>query len=167
MKDPIAARLAYLQSPQIIVHNSVSANTLEGAAMKVGIKSIALQVGNPLVFQPKFVSHALTGVKKIMSFLKMIPEPQEPTITKLPIICSSSTWLNTSKGGLITIYPEINTWVKKGELIAKVKDLFGTVVEEFLSPDDCIVVGKNSNPLTQSGTPFIILGFCHKNFEDH
>ena len=59
--------------------------------MKLGIKSIALQIGNPLVFQKKHVKHALDGVRKIMSFLKMIPE-QRVSISKLPIICSSSTW---------------------------------------------------------------------------
>eukprot|EP01080_Neovahlkampfia_damariscottae_P007645 gene7645-11967_t len=166
MKDPIVRRLAFLQNPQIIVHNSVSNTSLEGAAMKLGIKSIALQIGNPLVFQKKHVKHALEGVRKIMSFLKMIPEPQNTIIMKLPIICSSSKWLNTTEGGIIHIFPEINTWVKKGELIAKVKNLFGTVVEDFYSPDDCVVIGKNSNPVTQSGTPFIYLGFCHKSYED-
>jgi predicted deacylase len=65
--------MARLQNPQIILHNPGSDCTLRASAMALGIKAITVEIGNPLVFQKRFIKHALLGVTQIMSYLKMIP----------------------------------------------------------------------------------------------
>ena len=42
MTDPVTAEMAYLQRPQIILHNPPSDHTLRGAAMELGIPSITV-----------------------------------------------------------------------------------------------------------------------------
>jgi len=63
-------------NPEIILH-SLTTKTLRGAATKIGIKGITVEIGNPFKFQKRFIKHALLGVIQIMSFLKMIPFDQE------------------------------------------------------------------------------------------
>lgn len=160
MKDGLTSRLALLQSPQIIIHEKSETNTLRGACNKAGIKSITLGIGNPLSFQKKYVKHALIGVQNIMGFLKMIPYAsiKENLITAPPTLCTSAFWMYTDVGGVLTVFPEVNVWVKKGEVVARVRDLFGNVVREYKAPCDGIVIGKNSNPPNQSGEKILYLG---------
>jgi len=128
--------------------------------IKIGIKSIHLGIGNPLSFQKKFIKHALIGVQNIMVFLKMIPYIKENIVTAPPTLCTSAIWMYTDIGGVLTVFPEVNVWVKKGEVVARVRDLFGNVVREFKSSHDGIVIGKNSNPSNQSGEKILYLGLC-------
>lgn len=162
MKDGLTSRLALLQSPQIIIHEKSESNSLRGACNKAGIKSITLGIGNPLSFQKKYIKHALIGVQNIMVFLKMIPYAsiKENIPTTPPTLCTQALWMYTDVGGVLTVFPEVNVWVKKGEIVARVRDLFGNVVREYKSPHDAIVIGKNSNPSNQSGEKILYLGLC-------
>lgn len=37
-------------------------------------------------------------------------------------------------GGILEVYPDVNTFVRKGEIIAHVKNMFGNVIDEYFSP---------------------------------
>jgi predicted deacylase len=150
MNDVTTSRMALLHSPEIIVHNT-GKTTLRGTLMALGIKTITIEIGNPSVFQEKYIKYTLTGVREVMRFLTMIPmvlNPSKPT-HKLTI-CSSSYWIYTDTGlfhfihflgGILNVIPPINTWVKKGELIADVHTIFGKLTKQYFAPED----GSNSN----------------------
>lgn len=97
----------------------------------------------------------------ILGFLNMISH-EEPEREYEPAICSSSYWLFTDVGGLLgttlpwdlarpsalplpqdaegsgiaDVRPEINTWVRKGQVIAVVKNIFGDVIKKYHAPED-------------------------------
>lgn len=48
--------------------------------------------------------------------------------------------------------------VKKGELIATVKDVFGKTQKSYYAPEDGIIIGKSTNPIGQSGSRIVHLG---------
>jgi hypothetical protein len=56
MNDPIVSKLAFLQNPQIIVHQDTMDKSLRNQAMKIGIKAISVEVGNPHTFQKRFIN---------------------------------------------------------------------------------------------------------------
>lgn len=62
------------------------------------------------------------------------------------------------KGGIIDVLPNLADDVKKGELIAKVYNVFGEVKEEILADKDGIVIGKNIRPNCDAGTRVLHLG---------
>ena len=149
MNDLSTSRMALLHYPEIIVHNT-SKTTLRGTLMALGIKTITIEIGNPSVFQEKFIAITLRGVYEVMKYLTMIPNVlsfAKPT-HKLTI-CSSSYWIFTDTGGVLTVHPTLNTWVKKGELVAEVHTIFGKLTKEYFSPEDGIIVGKATNPIAQ------------------
>lgn len=150
MTDSMTAKMAYLQRPEIILHSRASDHTLRGSAMELGIPSITLEMGDPQVFQPKHIKPALTGVRRVMAEIGMLPKrtvaPGSP-----PVLCARSQWLYTDRGGLLEVLPKPTDLIQAGEVVAQQRDIFGEVVREYRAPENGIVIGKSVNPVTQTG----------------
>ncbi|CAJ0645855.1 7968_t:CDS:2 [Entrophospora sp. SA101] len=164
MNDPRTRRMAKLQNPQIIVHNTSPDGSLRGAAMERGIPAITVEIGDPSKFQKRFVKTALQGVTNILSNLKMVPdENQSPEYD--PVVCARSYWIFAKRGGILNVIPDVNTWVKKNEIIATLDSVFGILVETYFAPEDGIVIGKEMYPVCQSGQRILHLGAVDDKFE--
>ncbi|KAJ3214195.1 hypothetical protein HDU67_001999, partial [Dinochytrium kinnereticum] len=152
MLNPRTRKMASLQNPQIIVHNKSPDGSLRGAAMDLGIAAITVEIGDPSRFQKRFVKNAL-----------LIPsEPDLPEYE--PVICSRSYWIFADKGGVLSVVPEIYTWVRKGEPIAYIHSLFGGLVKTYVAPEDGIVIGKSVDPVCESGSRILHLGVVEETF---
>lgn len=157
MKHPTTRKLALLQNAQIIVHNPPSDGTLRGASESMDIPAITLEVGNPNTFQKKLIRSGIEGIHNVLSYLEMtsdeIEEPENEAI-----ICKRSYWLYTDKGGLLTVHVGLTDMIKKGELIASLRDVFGNLTREYFAPEDGVVIGKSVGPVNQSGGRILHLG---------
>ncbi len=151
------AKLAKLQSAQIVVNKRVDDKTLRGAAQKMGINSITVELKDPFIFQSCVTDSAVQGVKNVMSHLGMIDEvilcPPRKTI-----ICHESNWLYTDRGGILKVFPEVATIVKKGDLLAELTDIFGETIKSYFAQQESVVIGKSINPICQTGGRIIHLG---------
>ncbi len=156
MSDPITSRLAWLQSPQIIVHNDGGDNTLRAAACAMGIPSITVEVGDPNRFQRKMIRGSLMGTFNVLEHLSMIDDATDPLVE--PILCGRSYWMYTDRGGVLDVLPNVSQRIEKGQVVARVTDVFGRAVREYLAPEDGIVIGKSSNPVNQAGSRILHLG---------
>lgn len=157
MDDIIARELALLQQAQIIVHNPPSDGTLRGAAEERGIPSITLEVGNPNIFQRGMIRTSITGLMNGLVHLGML-EDEIDTTENEAILCSRSYWIYTDRGGLLQVFPDVAEYVKKGELIAALYDIFGDKIIDYYSPEDGIVIGKSKSPIQQTGGRILHLG---------
>lgn len=157
MKHPVTRKMTLMQNAQIIVHSPPSDGTLRGAAEEMNIPAITLEVGNPNTFQKTMIKSGVEGIHNVLSYLEMtddeIVEPETP-----PIICKRSYWIYTQKGGLLTVHSKLLEQLKKGDLIATNRDVFGNVIEEYHAPEDGIVIGKSVAPVNQSGGRILHLG---------
>jgi predicted deacylase len=157
MDDKIVQKMALLQYPQIIVHNPPSDRTLRGTAGEMGIPAITLEVGNPSTFQKGLIRDSLTGIHNILGHFGMLDceleESDEETI-----ICKKSYWIYTDRGGIMAVHPKVTDLVKKGEVIATMRNIFGDVVKEYHAPEDGIVIGKSVSPINQTGGRILHLG---------
>jgi uncharacterized protein len=157
LDNPVSRRFAMLQHPQIIVHNKGKDKSLRGAAAKMGIPAITVEVGDPQRFQKKLIKYSLVGVHNILSHLKMLPMEQQHS-NQEPIICQKSYWVYTDRGGFLEVYPQVTQRVQKGEIIARISDIFGTVKKEYIAPEEGVIIGKSVNPVSQTGARIIHLG---------
>lgn len=157
MIDPKVKKMALLQNADIIVHNPPLDGTLRGAADDLGIPAITLEVGNPSTFQKKLIRSGIGGIHNVMCDLNMI---QDEIIDqdKETVLCKKSLWIYTDTGGLLTIPVDLRQLVKKGELIAILRDIFGNKVKEYFAPQDGIVIGKSVSPVNQTGGRILHLG---------
>ncbi|MDB4539104.1 succinylglutamate desuccinylase/aspartoacylase family protein [Saprospiraceae bacterium] len=157
MDDETVRKMAQLQNAQIIVHNPPSDGTLRGTADEMGIKAITLEVGNPNTFQKGLIRDGLTGIYNVLGHFDMqdceYDIPEEETI-----ICKHSYWIYTDTGGIMTVYPKVVQMVKKGELIATMRNIFGDVVKEYFAPEDGVVIGKSVSPINSTGGRILHLG---------
>ncbi|GAA5797903.1 hypothetical protein HPULCUR_003299 [Helicostylum pulchrum] len=178
LNDPIGAIMAKLQQPQILLHNSGQDGTLRSAAAARGIKAITVEIGNPQTFQDHYVQWSFMGVMRILDHFGMYPissvnaneisghnaieNPSGPLNT---VLCSRGFWLYTKTGGLLEVYPDVNKFVRKGEIIARIKNMFGNVVEEYFSPCTGVIIGRSSNPVAMSGDRIVHMGVIKKTGE--
>ncbi|KAI7869567.1 hypothetical protein BDF14DRAFT_1722450 [Spinellus fusiger] len=168
MNDPGSALLAQLQKPQIILHNSGQDGTLRSAAAARGITSITVEIGNPQLFQEQYIEWSYMGVMRVLNQLNMFPLESIPFKENFPspsltILCSKGFWIYTKTGGVLEVYPDVNSIVRKGDIIARLKSMFGNVIAEYTAPCTGIVIGRSSNPVAMAGDRIIHLGIIkHK-----
>lgn len=157
MNHAATAQMAYLQRPQIILHNPPSLHTLRGSAMAMGMPAITVEIGNPRVFQPKFIGSSVRGIRRVLIDIGMLPRraiaPGSP-----PVICSRSYWLYTDQGGLLSVSPEVREEVAANQIIARQQNIFGDIIREYHAPEAGIVIGKSTNPVGQTGARILHLG---------
>lgn len=157
MKEPVTRQMALLQNAQIIVHNPPSDGTLRGAADALGIHAITLEVGDPNLFQHGLIRSGLTGVHNLLHFLEMtsgdIDQPETPAV-----LCERSYWMYTDTGGILAVHPAITEFVKKGQLVATLRNIFGDMIREYHAPEDGIIIGKSVSPINQTGGRILHLG---------
>ena len=157
MTNEITAKMAYLQRPQIILHNSPSDRTLRGAAMDLGIPAITVEIGDPQVFQPRHIKASLNGVRRVMAEIGMLPR-RSVSVGSHPVLCESSSWIYADYGGLLEIPPKPTDLIKANEVIAQQRNIFGEVICQYRAPYDGIVIGKSVNPVAPTGARILNLG---------
>lgn len=157
MRDPITRWMAKSQHPQIMLHNPGVDGTLRGAAMDRGVKSITVEVGNPNAIQSGLVHDGVEGVLNVLARLDMI-EHEEVDRGREPVACVRSYWTYTNVGGVLEVYPGLAERVRKGEVLARVRDIFGDVLAEYRAPEDGIVIGRSIHPVNQTGSRIVHLG---------
>jgi predicted deacylase len=157
LEDERTATMADLQHPQIIVHNPASDHTLRGAAMEMGIPAITVEIGDPQRWQKGYTVGALAGVRRVLHWANVLPHVPEVR-TAEPVICSSSGWMYTDRGGLLQVFPQLLEVVKAGQRVATVSNAFGDPIREYRAPFDGIVVGKSTNPIGHTGARIVHLG---------
>lgn len=153
-----ALTLAQLQEPQIILNAPAADGTLRGAAADLGIHAITVEVGDPNRFQKGMVKSSLTRIFNTLNYLG-IYQPEELKHNEgKPIICDSSQWIYTEKGGILSVYPQLTDIVEEGELVGLVRNVFGEEIEKYYAPRKGIVIGRSVNPIAQTGSRIIHLG---------
>lgn len=157
MSSETVRQMAQLQNPQIIVHNPPSDGTLRGTAAELDIPAITLEVGNPNTFQKGMIREGLTGIHNILDYLEMLKcEREEPD--EAIVLCKKSYWIYTDTGGIMTVKPKVTDMVKKGEVVATIRNIFGDILKEYYAPEDGVVIGKSTNPINQTGGRILHLG---------
>lgn len=162
MTRSTTAEMAYLQRPQIILHNPPSDHSLRGTAMDMGIPAITVEIGNPQIFQPKQVNASLSGVRRVLSEIGMLPRRPVKQVDP-PILCASSRWVFTDQGGLLEVLPSPMDIIRKDSIIARQKNIFGDIVREYKAPEGGVVIGKSANPVGQTGGRILHLGSITKS----
>lgn len=149
--------IAYLQNPQIIVQKYDEQKTLRAWANENHIPAITIEIGNSNSFQHSLIDETLEGILNTMRFLNMLDGEVRDMVTNATV-CDHSYWIYSECGGIIDVLPNLAEQVEKGQLIARVFDVFGQVREEITADHAGIVIGKNIRPNCDAGTRVLHLG---------
>jgi hypothetical protein len=164
LKDPVVARMAKLQDPQIIVNSGGEKGTFRQAVTDHGVKAITVEVGDPHVFQRKHIRPSIFGITNVLVDLNMIDD-KILDIEHEPLVCKKSFWIYAQSGGILRVLPTLTDLVKKGEVVATITDIFGELIEEIKVPEDSVVVAKSTNPVCQVGSRVLHIGIEWENYK--
>ncbi|KAI8083211.1 uncharacterized protein B0P05DRAFT_467894 [Gilbertella persicaria] len=179
MNDDVGGSMAKLQQPQILLHNSGQDGTLRSAAAARGIKAITVEIGNPQTFQDLYVQWSFMGIMRILDHFEMYSlkdvnvsdalrfskTGDDHTGPSHTVLCSRGFWLYTKTGGILEVYPNVNALIRKGDVIARIKNMFGNVVEEYFAPCTGVVIGHSSNPVAMAGDRIVHMGIIKRTDE--
>lgn len=91
-----------------------------------------------------------------MSYLEMLPPSEEiPIPNKIHI---ELNYFHSRHGGIQTLCKKENEFVRAGETLGMIHDLFGEPVEEMRAPYDGIVIGFWSVPVIHPGAWWYLYG---------
>lgn len=158
MSHPDTAVMAYLQNPQILVHNPANDKTLRGAAMAMGIPAITVEIGDPQRWQRRYTANTLRGVCSVLAYAGLLPLVDDGFEMVEPVLCHRSFWLYTDRGGLLEVTPRVTDLIAKGQSVATVCNAFGDVIRTYRAPKDGVVVGHSTNPVGYTGARILHLG---------
>ncbi len=158
LDEPTTARMAKLQRPAIILHNPPRDHTLRGWASAEGAPAITVEIGDPGVFQPKKVRRTIAGLRALLSQMKMLPRRSQPKPPPPPLLCETSRWIYTDRGGLLRVLPELGEQIEEQALIAQQFDIFGDLVREYRAPYAGVIIGKSVDPVSPTGARIVHLG---------
>ena len=159
LQQASTAQMAYLLRPQIIVHNPPSDYTLRGVADEANKPAITVEICDPLRFQSDPIKRTLQGIRRILNHFELTPTRKPAAAPpKPPILCRKSYWILAERGRMIQVIPKVAQYVSKGELIATQINIFGDLIQEYMAPEDGIVIGHAVNPLGQTGERILHLG---------
>ncbi len=159
LSNEMCKKMALLQNPQIILNKYDEKGTLRAWANGQQIPTITIEIGNPSRFQHDLIDSTLEGILNLMKHLKMMKGkvPHESDLAQI-VTCRKSYWVSTYTGGIIDVLPQLTERVQKNQIIARVYDVFGRIQDEIIAPENGIVIGKNTNPVCESGTRILHLG---------
>jgi uncharacterized protein len=165
LKNDTLAQMSKLLQPDIILDSreasagviTAASKTLRQEAEERGIYCVTLEAGDPQVLQSDKIKRGISGIFNILSYLNMIKSTDKNTNDEAKY-CSKSYWIYTDKGGFLDVKVSVNQRIKKGEIIANQNDLFGQELKKYLSPEDGVVIGKSTNPISSSGARIIQIG---------
>ena len=78
------------------------------------------------------------GIRNVMAYLGMIDPVKYEETEKIHV---KLRYLHSKNGGIHKILKKQNEFVKKGEVLTQITDIFGNVIEEIVAPFDGIVDG--------------------------
>jgi len=157
MERPATARMARLQNPDIILNNTANDGTFRGAAGTMGVDAITLELRDPHVFQKDVIADALKGVWHVLEDLHMIEE-KDGRLVEQTIMCPDSYWIYCDDGGILTVLPPLGAFLRAGDVIAELTDVFGRRKKVYRAEEDGIVIGKSVDPIAQTGSRILHLG---------
>ncbi len=164
LKQEMTSKMACLLRPSIIVHNPPSDYTLRGVLAEQGKPAITVEICDPQRFQKDPIKRTLQGIRRIMSYIEMVPG-KHVDLPDAPILCKKSYWMLTDRGGLLTVLPKVTDRVTKGDLVATQINIFGDIIRRYHAAEDGIVIGHSVNPVSQTGSRILHLGVLMNEVE--
>jgi uncharacterized protein len=154
--------LAEMLNAEILLHNCGADGTLRGAAARLGIPALTVEVGNPQMFQDEMIESSVSGLRNVLAHLDMIDH--KIVIEPEAQVCSRSFWIYSDRGGILDIGCSLLDVVEQEQTIACITNIYGHPVKGVPAPERGIIIGKSTNPVNQAGSRIIHLGVLGDDF---
>lgn len=115
-----------------------------------GKGALGIELGGGGTLREEFVQTGVTGARRILQGLGLLtgePQPDEET----QYVCHESTWPRPNRGGFFEQDVSLGQVVEEGEVVGRVRDLLGQVVEEIRAPFRSVITDTRHTATIQTG----------------
>lgn len=125
-------------------------------ATRAGVPCFTFEIGEGGRLERDRVAVGATCVANVMSWLGMTDTPMQPA--KKTYLMSEFIGLRAEKGGLLYTEAELGSEVTKGQLLARIVDVYGDEVQRIEAPVDGVFVRSTTLSNVASGDRVVTLG---------
>lgn len=144
--------LAQTFQPPFLLYSNNIAGSFRSACTKRNIKYLLFEGGKSLDINSNISKIGVAGTKRFLNHLDMLgaglplSEPEEGTIT-----ITHSAWIRARVSGLLINQIALNTFVKKGALLASIADPYGKENIPIKAPHEGYIINVNDAPIVYQG----------------
>ena len=124
---------------------------------RAGRLAVMAESGANGLLDPVCIAFHLNGVLNVMSLLGMIDGPPIPAIRD-QVVVGRYLWIETPKPGLLHARAEPGMRVAKGQLLARITDLFGDEIGEIRAPEAGLILWRINHGMAGEGEKVFGLG---------
>jgi len=136
--------------------------TLSYSLLKQGIPALTMEFGEPQIKNGKNIKVGVKAILNLLGKLKMVKPTGKifihPTVAVLSGKILKYADQSSSTNGLVRFRAKPGQMVKKGETVAAIYDVSGTLQEKIKAPAQGIILGYTDSPLVSPKTIVVSFG---------
>ena len=153
MNDAETLRLADAFGAPLMVQSRPRRGTLRETAVRLGVRMLVFEGGEPRRFSPRAVSAGADGALRVLKALGMIDEA--PAATRSPVLAESTTWVRAPRGGIFRLEAGLGSHVHAGSRLGVISGPFGHDEVEVHAKASGIVMGHAVSPIVHRGDALV------------
>jgi len=135
-------------SPEMVRLGRAGAITVQ--ARMAGKQALGIELGGGGTLHAAFVDTAVVGLGNILRGLGVVPGGPPEALTQQHV-AYHSTWPRMSRGGFWEQEVALGAIVEEGDVLGRIRDLFGEVVEELRAPFRAVITDTRHTATIQTG----------------
>ena len=169
IENEYTLRLALAFGAPVVLHSTLRDGSLRAVAQEQGIPILLYEAGEALRFDEKSIKIGVKGIINVLRANEMLPKVTRKGHRAKPSLSRSSSWIRAQESGMIQTLKNLGDVVEKGDVIARIEQMFEDQGFEVIAPFAGIIIGKTQIPLIHEGDAiFHIAAFDDlKRAEEH
>ncbi len=157
-----ARQMAEAFGAPVMIPSSVRSGSFREVFSRRGKPQLMFEGGEAEILEPAPVSLAINGVISVMRDLEMLPTSRKANSRPRPVLCVDTYWERAPRGGLFLPSVHLGAIVKKGSILGKIGDPFGSRKTTIRADDDGVVIGRARNAVIDEGDGIFHIGLTHR-----
>ncbi len=163
LDDPETAAMARAFGVPVLLNSNVKDGSLRGCAVERGVRILLYEAGEALRFDELCIRAGERGTINVLRHLGMLPKSRSrKQLVIEPVVARTSAWERATDSGFVEYHKSLGDRVQKQELLATIRDPYGTVLADVRSRYEGIIIGKQNIPLAQEGDAMFHVAYFHQ-----
>lgn len=161
MQDTTTKELVESFGAPVVVNSRLRDGSLREAARKEGVKILLYEGGEALRFDESTIKLGVKGCLSVLEHVGMLRAKKRKAPNKV-FYAQGSQWVRAQKSGTYQTRLKLGDIIGDGDILAKVTDPFGRVLDEVVAHSEGLIIGMSSLPLVNQGDAMFHIAY----FED-
>lgn len=162
LDDPETLEMAKAFGLPVLLNSELREGSLRQAAGEMGVKMILYEAGEALRYDELSIRAGVKGIINVMRHVGMLNKTQRQGHDIKMFVARQSGWVRANESGLVMHVAKLGDYVEQGQILAIIADPFGDELDQILSPQEGVVIGKQNIPLAQEGEAIYHIAYFKK-----